>query len=157
MKVSHRTVQHVVERKFFTLDDITELIHTTRAVNYKEPISSKTIAELFAEEFYNLEAVPVKILIRDGAFETTHWVNVTKDGQYVIDATGDRFDFTSFLRYKSHLTPWIYKKSKTSGFYFSSNHLPSAPPEGVGKDYTDIDIMMLSRIPFTRPTRCIVI
>lgn len=156
MRLSHYT-KEPIRRKFFTLDDITELTHCLKIANRSRLATSKDVAQLLEEEFYNLQAVPVELLIHDGTFERTQWVNVTRDLQYIIDATGDRFNHISFAVYRRNVTPWVYRKALNSEIYFSSHHMPSSVPEGLSSDFTDVELISRTSSPFAKELRAIIL
>lgn len=144
-------------RRFFSIDDIAEIADFVRTQNEDGPACSKDIALSIANHYYNLEAIPVGCLIYQGTVESTHWVNITSDGQYIIDATGDRFGETNFAEYRNQVTPWIFVRSGSKRTYFSTNHLPMIYPDMFGTHFNDIDIVLQTRSPFCKQTRCICI
>ena len=156
MKIEHRS-RGVELSSFDSLADltnITQIIRDASSADNARILPSKKVAVLIAEHFSNLEAIPVSILIYRGQFETTHWVNVTSNGEYIIDTTGDRFDYTNFSKYRHEVVPWLYHKYRDN-IYFSSHHMPVQRLEDLEAVPSDIEVLMQTRSPFHRGLRCI--
>lgn len=162
MKLTHQKRQHA-PKKFFTLDDLSYVASFVRLANEDHLMTSHDIADALCDEFYDLSAVPVQYLTHDGIVETSHWVNLTSDNMYVIDATGDRFSYIDPAKYKNQVTPWIYKhypwapKRYRNILYFSSNHMPCSNITSSLPNLTDVGIARGTRSIYNKGLRCICI
>lgn len=122
----------------WSLNDLTTFANVVRRANTTTLLNSKEAADLLSAMYSDLHTIKVTFLIHDGAVERNHWVNVTSDHRFVIDLTGDRFNYSDFYAYSSNVAPWIY--SLQGDLYLSSNRLP-AWEEEISPIMTDMDIV----------------
>lgn len=164
MKVTHqkRLAERVNEP--LTVTDISAIGSYIHAASRNSVPTSKYVADVLMRDFINLLAVPVTYVAYDGAVELHHWVNVTVDGSFLIDATGDRFNAQSFRDYSYRVTPWVYRlypwvsASQGNGklLYFSYNHAPQPVVPDI-PTFSDASIVEYTSQPWNKDFRCICI
>lgn len=146
---------NAITPSYSTLDSLFEITATIRELNREKLVSGKDIAIYLSSKFDDLDIAKVSGLIHSGTVETSHWVNVSANGKFIIDATGDRFNREIyFAKYRHGLVPWVYRLHQEN-MYFSINHMPTNRPEDLEVIPTDIDIVKLTKGPFYRDLRCI--
>ena len=167
MKISHvkskleipRVIDSSNKSEFKDINQLTGISYLIK--KYYDPMNCNCdiITKVLSNMYNNLFAVPVDILIFDGAIQRGgHKVLKVKDGNMLIDPTGDYTSYTDPIRLNRDITPWLYVKYPDSDMYVSQNHMPFANPHDEGADKMDEwDILRLSGGPFYKGLRAIIL